>query len=85
MTHPVVVIDGSLLISAELGPDQNPNLEEVPFAPLQFGFSTAHYEAATYRVDLVTLKSLTEYLKIVDGQATAVYKGLFDAKRSTKP
>ncbi|PZR77035.1 MAG: hypothetical protein DLM73_00555 [Chthoniobacterales bacterium] len=63
LTHPIIVIDGSCLISAKLVGEEEPNLEEIPFAPLQFGFSTARYESGTYRVDLVALKSITDYFE----------------------
>lgn len=85
LTHPIVVIDGSPLISAELVRNEDPNLEEIPFAPLKFAFSTTHYEAATYRIDLVTLKSITDYLKILNARMEAIFGALYDGKRLTKP
>ena len=44
ITQPVVVLDGPM-ISAELTDDQGITLEEVAFAPFEFEFSTAQYDA----------------------------------------
>ncbi|HZE58615.1 MAG TPA: hypothetical protein VE031_12225 [Chthoniobacterales bacterium] len=83
ITHPVVIVDGPL-ISAELIGDGKPSLEEVSFAPFAFGFSTARYEAATYRVDLVTKDSIAAYLNILQERIDAIFIALYDAKRLAK-
>lgn len=80
ITQPVVILDGPL-ISAELIGGDEPKLEEIHFAPLAFGFSTAHYEPATYRVDLVTQASIADYLKILDQRINAMFELMYDAKR----
>lgn len=80
ITQPVVVLDGPL-VSAELADDQQVTLEDVPFAPFEFQFSTANYEAETYRIDLVRISSLAEYLDIVKRRIDAIYIQLYDAKR----
>jgi len=71
MTHPVVIIDGPLW-SAELRDGEDPNLEEIEFAPFNFEFGTANYKQKTYRVDLVRLESLTNYLKTLKERIDAI-------------
>ncbi|MBI5383247.1 MAG: hypothetical protein HZA90_01025 [Verrucomicrobia bacterium] len=80
ITQPVVVLDGPL-ISAEIAEDQTVALEDVPFAPFEFEFSTACYEASNYRIDLVRITSLEAYLNVLKQRVEAIFTQLHDAKR----
>lgn len=63
--QPVVIFDGEL-ITADLDKSGNIILEEIDSAPFTFEFKTKSYnETISYRVDLVTIKSLRNYLKLV--------------------
>ena len=78
MTHPVVVIDGAPLIAAKSSIDGDTLLEEIPYAPFAFEFGTAKYKKRTYRVDLVTLGALPEFLDICRNKMELIYDELED-------
>jgi hypothetical protein len=80
IAQPVVVLDGPL-IRAELTDEPDAIFESIPYAPFGFTFSTAQYEANTYRVDVVTLSAMDDYLRIVKQRVDALYKKLYDTKR----
>ena len=80
ITQPVVILDGPL-ISAEISDDDEVVLEEIAFAPLAFEFGTAKYEAANYRVDLVTTGGLSSYLEALQKRIDEIFGVLYDAKR----
>ena len=63
--QPIVVLDG-ILITAELSDDGEIILEEVTSAAFRFDYKTEHYNRSSYRVDVVTIHGLNEYLKIAE-------------------
>lgn len=80
LTHPVVVLDGPLT-SAELNDEGEVTLEEIRWAPFEFEFSTEKYSAERYRVDLVSLDAIPEFLKILDKRVEEMFVELYDARR----
>lgn len=59
--QPLVILDGSL-IAVSLSHDSELQLEEISSAPFRFEFRTKNYCRDSYRVDLVTVDGLKEYL-----------------------
>jgi len=60
---PVVILDGQLL-SAKLDKENEILLEEIKYAAFDFDFKTKEYTRSRYRIDLVVLDNLSEYLEI---------------------
>lgn len=63
--QPVVVLDG-ILITAELSDEGEIILEEVTSAAFRFDYKTEHYNRSSYRVDVVTVEGLNEYLELAE-------------------
>lgn len=61
--QPLVVLDGKL-ITAELSIDNEMILEEVHSAAFRFEYKTKEYQNSSYRVDVVTMDGLKEYLSL---------------------
>jgi hypothetical protein len=61
--HPIIILDGKL-ISAELVKDEI-SLEYINNATLEIDFGTKNYEHKSYRVEVVTLEGLTDYLNLL--------------------
>jgi hypothetical protein len=60
--RPVVILDGQLL-SAELDDTGEIHVEEITAAPFEFHYRSAKYKQQFYRLDVVTLLGLHEYLE----------------------
>jgi hypothetical protein len=73
VVQPVVVLDGPL-IAAQIGTSGEVEFEEIPYAPFSFEFGTEKYKRRSYRVDLVSLASLPEYLNFNAQRSRAIYE-----------
>jgi hypothetical protein len=73
--QPLVILDGQL-VSAELSPEGKILLEEVTSAAFKFGYQTDAYEKGGYRVDLVTLTGLPDYLELQRKRHDSINFGL---------
>lgn len=62
--QPVVVLDG-VLTTAELTADGEIIVEEVNSAAFRFDYKTKNYNKSSYRVDVVTIAGLGEYLELI--------------------
>ena len=76
-TRPVVVLDGELL-SAELDQAGNLDVCEIDMAPIYVGYKSSRYEREKYRVDLVRLSALPQYLEFVERQHNAIRQAILD-------
>jgi len=63
--QPVVILDG-VLTTAELTDEGEIIIEEVNSAAFKFEYKTEHYNRSDYRVDVVTIGGLNEYLALVE-------------------
>jgi hypothetical protein len=73
LSNPVVVLDG-LLFTAELTPSGEVALEEQHIVPFRFDFGSGHYEPREFRIDVVCLRGLRDYLTHLDARAQAVFE-----------
>ena len=62
--QPLIILDGPLF-AADLDGAGTIDVEEIQEVPFRFDFRTAKYNRGHYRVDLVTLHGLEDYLKSV--------------------
>jgi len=69
---PVIILDAPL-ISASLK-NSEIELEEINYATVEFDFKTDNYDRGTYKVDIVTLDSLPEYLDICNERQQDIAK-----------
>jgi len=65
IVKPIVVLDGPLL-AASLSKDEDIDIEEIKFAPFDFHYASSMYDREFYRVDVVKLDSLSEYLLLIE-------------------
>lgn len=72
--QPLVVLDGTL-VTAELT-DGEVRLQEVQSAAFRFEYKTASYTKGRYRVDLVTLQGLADYLNLVAARQDRFNEGI---------
>lgn len=63
--QPIVVLDG-VIITAELSDEGEIILEEVLSSAFRFDYKTEHYNKSSYRVDVVTVDGLNEYLELAE-------------------
>jgi hypothetical protein len=75
MVKPVIILDG-ILIAASLSEDGQINIEEVPFAPLEFIYRSKHCRKGIYLIDIVTLSHLQDYLEHVSRRHNALFGAL---------
>jgi hypothetical protein len=73
--QPVVILDGEL-VSAELADNGDIHLEPIRSAAFKFGYETEAYTAGPYRVDLVTLSFLPEYLRNLQARQRRIDEGI---------
>lgn len=73
--QPLVVLDGPL-IAAELSDSGEIQLEEISSAPFEFEFRTKNYHRSHYRVDLVTIDGLEEYLTLAKQRQQDIAVGI---------
>lgn len=84
MVKPILVLDGTLL-AASLSQEGQISIEEVPFAPLEFVYHSKHCRKGIYLIDIVTLKSLKDYIGLVAQRHNAIFESLSngDAKQAS--
>ncbi len=75
--QPLVILDGTL-VAAELSDTGDILIEEVSSAPFNFEFKTANYDRSSYRVDLVTLTGIEEYLKQIEKRQLDIAEGCME-------
>lgn len=80
VAHPMVVLQGDL-ISAHISSSGETVLERVPYAPVRFTFGTGAYSLETYRIDIVTLCALEDYLGMLNLRVGEIEKA---AQRSIR-
>jgi hypothetical protein len=73
--QPLVILDG-ILVAAKLSDSGEIQLEEVSSVPFQFEFRTKNYHCSHYRVDLVTVDGLEEYLTLAKQRQRDIADGL---------
>jgi hypothetical protein len=76
-TRPVIVLDGELL-SAELDEHGKLRIREIEMAPMYVGYRSTSYTRERYRVDLVRLRSLNDYLGFVENQHDSIRKAVLE-------
>jgi len=72
---PVVILEGTLL-SAEITDNGEMNIEEIEAAPFEFHFRTTNYNRRQYRIDLVTLSSLSKYISLCEERQDKIFAGI---------
>ncbi|HEY9201261.1 MAG TPA: hypothetical protein VIQ81_06690 [Gammaproteobacteria bacterium] len=75
--QPVVILDG-VLVTAELTSDNDILIEAVNTAAFKFEYKTEHYNRSSYRVDVVTINGLQEYLELVEKRQASLNKAILD-------
>jgi len=75
--RPVVVLDGELL-SAELDEAGTLKVTEIDMAPMHVGYKSGGYKREKYRVDVVRLSALDQYLGFVEKQHDAIRKAILE-------
>jgi hypothetical protein len=78
LSQPLVILDG-LLFVAEISDSGELLVAPATMASVDFPFSSEAYEAETYRMPLVTLKALPEYLNLLEKRAGAFLEGILEA------
>jgi hypothetical protein len=73
--QPLVILDGNL-VSAELNENNEIVIEQVESAAFRFQYKTKSYTEGTYRVDLVTLAGLPQYLETLTARQENFNEGL---------
>jgi hypothetical protein len=73
--QPVVVLDGRLF-SAELDKDSNIQISEISSAPFRFSYESKFYEKSSFRVDLVTVAGLREYVELLEKRHRSIVDGI---------
>jgi hypothetical protein len=76
-TRPVIVLDGELL-SAELDTSGELQVAEIDMAPLYVGYRSEQYQRENYRVDLVRMSALDDYLATVEAQHNGIRKAIIE-------
>ena len=69
--RPVVVLDG-ILLAAEILETGEATVSEIEWAALNFTFETAKYTTRNYRVDLVTLNKLPDYIRLAEARFNGI-------------
>jgi len=70
---PVIVLDNTLC-SATLDGNRDIEINEIPFATLDFEFMTEKYQSGNYRVDIVQLSRLDEYITFQEIRSGKIYE-----------
>ncbi|NLG39605.1 MAG: hypothetical protein GX545_06760 [Fibrobacter sp.] len=65
LVKPVVILDGTLL-AAGLNSSNEVDVSNVPYASVDFYYKSQRYSREDYRIDVVTLDRLKEYLDIYE-------------------
>lgn len=75
--QPIVVLDG-VLASAELDENNQISIEEVKSAAFKFQYKTLNYKQRSYRVDLVTVDGLIDYIELIKKRQSNFTKELLN-------
>lgn len=73
--QPLVILDGEL-VSAELVQNGDVLVEPIQSAAFRFGYESSEYTDGPYRVDLVTLSFLPEYLRNLRARQLRIDEGI---------
>jgi hypothetical protein len=71
LVKPIVILDGTL-VSASLTDDGDVLLEEIKFAPFEFFHKSKNSTKDRYRVDVVKLDYLAEYIELSDARLKSI-------------
>lgn len=77
LTCPVVVLDGELL-TAEVDKSGKLVIGEADMAPMCINYKSSQYNRESYRVDVIRLSALKQYLGFVEKQHDAIRKAILD-------
>jgi len=75
LVKPLVILDG-ILVSASLTDDGNMLLEDTKFAPFEFFHKSKNSTKDTYRVDVVRLDYLDEYIELSEARLKSIHDRL---------
>ena len=78
LSQPLVVLDG-LLFVAEISGSGELIISPARMTSVDFHFSSEAYEAETYRMPLLTLEALPEYLNLVEQRSNAFLQAIVEA------
>lgn len=73
--QPLVVLDGRMF-SAELDSDSQIAVSEITSAAFRFEYASKVYEKDSFRVDLVTVDGLAEYISLLENRQASIAEGM---------
>lgn len=73
--QPLVVLDG-LLFCAEVDEHSQIQISKIASAPFRFSYESKSYERSSFRVDLVTIDGLPEYIDLQKKRHQSIMNGL---------
>ena len=73
--QPLVIVDG-MLVGTQLSSRGEVEVREIDSAAFNFTYASKAYTRGDYRVDVVTLKGLKKYLKLVERRQDAVFQAV---------
>lgn len=73
--QPLVVLDGRLF-SAELDSDSGIAVAEIKSAAFRFEYASKVYDKDSFRVDLVTVDGLSEYIALLEKRQSSIADGI---------
>jgi hypothetical protein len=76
-TRPVVVLDGELL-TAEVDKNGKLVINEADMTPMCVGYKSSNYHRENYRVDVVRLSAIKQYLDFAEKQHDAIRKAILE-------
>lgn len=71
--QPIVIVDGQLY-GAEVDKAGKVNVEELDMAPMIVSFRSPNYARENYRIDIVRLSALRDYLSMIENQHNEIRK-----------
>ncbi|MGV7931180.1 MAG: hypothetical protein AB2L13_20135 [Spirochaetota bacterium] len=80
IVKPLIILDGHLL-SAEIVKD-NIEIEEIDSATIDFNYATKKYNRGNYKVDLVTLNYLPDYIELARKRCDCIFEALKTVKKN---
>lgn len=82
LVRPVIILDG-LLFSAQADGDDI-EVERIKWSGFNINFGSPKYTRGSYRVDIVTLDSLEEYIQLFEGMGRDIQKYMVSATKSAR-
>lgn len=72
LVKPIVILDG-ILLAAELSETGELSVEEINFASVEFHYKSKHCKKGRYLIDVVSIKSLEEYIDLTETRRETIY------------